>query len=127
MFVIAPPRLLTMPATETNTTGEVSVTAAAAVLSLDTTGARQTTVEVRGWSKTYGDAGTGVVAVDDVDLAVHTGELVVLLGPSGCGKTTLLRCVAGLERPDAGEIAIGGRLVFSSRSNTHVPPEHRHL
>ena len=43
------------------------------------------------------------------------GEFVVLLGPSGCGKTTLLRAIAGLEQPDAGEIEIRGKTVFSSR------------
>src|SRR5256885_2809600 len=46
--------------------------------------------------------------VDDVDLSIREGEFLVLLGPSGCGKTTLLRMIAGLERPTAGEIHIGG-------------------
>ena len=50
----------------------------------------------------------GVVAVDDVDLDVRDGEFLSLLGPSGCGKTTTLRLIAGFERPDAGEIFIGG-------------------
>ena len=48
------------------------------------------------------------LAVDGVDLDVADGEFVVLLGPSGCGKTTLLRCLAGLERVDAGRVFIGG-------------------
>jgi len=52
-------------------------------------------------------------ALRTVDLDVHDGEFMVLLGPSGCGKTTLLRTIAGLERPDAGAIAIGGRDVTS--------------
>jgi len=51
----------------------------------------------------------GVVAVDDVSLAVGAGELFALLGPSGCGKTTLLRLIAGFETPDSGTIAIAGR------------------
>jgi ABC-type Fe3+/spermidine/putrescine transport system ATPase subunit len=47
-------------------------------------------------------------AVCELSLAVAPGEFVTLLGPSGCGKTTTLRCLAGLERPDAGEIRING-------------------
>ncbi|MCS6915546.1 MAG: sn-glycerol-3-phosphate ABC transporter ATP-binding protein UgpC [Myxococcales bacterium] len=49
--------------------------------------------------------------LDDVSLDIPDGELVVLVGPSGCGKTTLLRCIAGLEEPDSGTIAIDGRVV----------------
>jgi multiple sugar transport system ATP-binding protein len=52
-----------------------------------------------------------VVAVDKVSLEVKDKEFVVLLGPSGCGKTTVLRCIAGLETPDEGEIYIGDKLV----------------
>ena len=50
----------------------------------------------------------GVVAVDDVSLAIEDGEFMVLVGPSGCGKSTLLRLVAGLEEATAGAILIGG-------------------
>ncbi|MEX2467032.1 MAG: ABC transporter ATP-binding protein [Gemmatimonadota bacterium] len=53
----------------------------------------------------------GVHAVRDLDLEVADGTLTVLLGPSGCGKSTVLRLVAGLESPTAGEIHIGGRRV----------------
>lgn len=52
-----------------------------------------------------------VTAVNDLSLEVREKEFVVLLGPSGCGKTTVLRCIAGLEIPDEGEIYIGDRLV----------------
>jgi iron(III) transport system ATP-binding protein len=58
-------------------------------------------------------------------LRVQEGELVTLLGPSGCGKTTTLRCVAGLERPDAGAIRIGGEPVSGGRR--FVAPEHRNV
>jgi ABC-type Fe3+/spermidine/putrescine transport system ATPase subunit len=60
-------------------------------------------------------------------MSVAEDELVVLLGPSGCGKTTLLRCVAGLEKPDEGEILIHGKTVFSSERNIYLPPEGRDL
>lgn len=59
------------------------------------------------------------VAVDGVSFDVQDGEFVVLLGPSGCGKTTTLRCIAGLETPDEGEIYIGDRLV------NDLPPKDR--
>ncbi|MBI0444691.1 ABC transporter ATP-binding protein [Deinococcus sp. DB0503] len=61
------------------------------------------------------------IAVDDVSLSITAGETVALLGPSGCGKSTVLRCVAGLERPDAGQVCIGGQDV------TNLPPEARHV
>jgi iron(III) transport system ATP-binding protein len=59
----------------------------------------------------------------DVALTVAAGSTVSLLGPSGCGKTTLLRILAGLERPDAGEVRIGDAVVASERA--WVPPEER--
>src|SRR3954467_15647238 len=62
-------------------------------------------VEMVGLSRHYGS----VHALDGFDLRLAPGELVVLLGPSGCGKTTALRLLAGLERPDAGQVVVGGR------------------
>src|SRR6266480_907561 len=64
-------------------------------------------VTLRGLAKTYDPGGTQAVA--DLSLDVRDGEFFVLLGPSGCGKTTVLRCIAGLETPSAGEIRIGDR------------------
>ena len=66
-----------------------------------------------------------VRAVDDVSLQVNEGATVVLLGSSGCGKTTLLRLVAGFQRPSAGEIRVNGELVASK--TVMVPPERRSL
>ncbi len=64
-------------------------------------------VEVKGLVKKYGDK----TVVDHLDLTVGKGEFMVFLGPSGCGKTTTLRCIAGLEIPDGGEIRIGANVV----------------
>ena len=61
-------------------------------------------IEIRGVSKGYGR----FQVLREVNLTVHTGELVALLGPSGCGKTTLLRIIAGLEQPDSGTILTHG-------------------
>lgn len=72
-------------------------------------------VELVGVLKRFGD----VAAVDAIDLEVHPGEFLSLLGPSGCGKTTTLRLIAGFERPDEGEVRIGGRDV------SRVPPYKR--
>ncbi|MFC1588393.1 ABC transporter ATP-binding protein [Planctomycetota bacterium] len=58
----------------------------------------------------------GVQAVENVSLAVETGGVVIIGGPSGSGKTTLLRLIAGLERPDAGEIHIDGDLASSQKA-----------
>jgi iron(III) transport system ATP-binding protein len=66
-----------------------------------------------------------VRAVDDVSFDVRRGEFLTLLGPSGCGKSTTLRLIAGLERPDEGEIQVDGRLVTSPRRRVYVPPEKR--
>lgn len=63
-------------------------------------------VLIKELTKRFGD----VVAADKVDLEVPDKEFVVLLGPSGCEKTTILRCIAGLETPEEGEIYIGDRL-----------------
>lgn len=84
-------------------------------------------IQVRNLTKVYRTRRGEHVALDNVSIDVGTGEFVVLLGPSGCGKTTLLRCIAGLEEPDSGEIYINGKLVFSSITGVMVPPEGRAL
>lgn len=66
-------------------------------------------------------------AVLDFNILIEQGEFVTLLGPSGCGKTTTLRCVAGLERPDGGEIHIGDKLVASHDKDIYLNPEERNI
>lgn len=68
-----------------------------------------------------------VVAVDDVTFSAEEGTFLTLLGPSGCGKTTTLRSIAGLERPDAGAIEVGGRTLYSSETKVDVPANRRAL
>lgn len=82
-----------------------------------------TTITIRNLSKHFGK----VAAVNHVSLDIEAGEFLTLLGPSGCGKTTLLRCVAGLEDPDGGEIFIGDTLVFSYDRGISLPPGKRDL
>ena len=71
--------------------------------------------ELRGLSKCY-----QIPILDDLSLAVPAGQFVCLLGPNGCGKTTLLRVLAGLERPDGGAVLIDGTAV-----DLTAPHEHR--
>ena len=66
-------------------------------------------VEVAGLAKRYRGAGGPVGAIADLDLQVHAGEVCTVVGPSGCGKTTLLRILAGLERPTAGTATVLNR------------------
>lgn len=68
-----------------------------------------------------------VLAVKGVSLDVREGQLFTFLGPSGCGKTTLLRCIAGLEQPDSGEIVIAGKPLFSSSRKLEVSANRRGL
>jgi len=84
-------------------------------------------INIRGLQKSFYAQQGRVEALKKIDLDVGEGEFCVLLGPSGCGKTTTLRCVAGLERPDEGEIDIAGRLVNSSSRKVYVPAEKRDI
>jgi putative spermidine/putrescine transport system ATP-binding protein len=93
--------------TMTASPGRVAVAGASAAGHLVVTGA----------SKRFGAA----VVLDDLSLSVAKGEFVSLLGPSGCGKTTLLRCVAGLLRPDAGRITVAGQEI------TRLPAHKRNV
>jgi multiple sugar transport system ATP-binding protein len=82
-----------------------------------------TAITINHLTKRFGN----VLAVNDVSLIIEHGSFLTLLGPSGCGKTTLLRCVAGLEDPDGGEIFIGDKLVFSYQKGISLPSGKREL
>lgn len=68
-----------------------------------------------------------VQALNSINLTIKKGKFTTLLGPSGCGKTTLLRIIAGLETPDAGEIHLGKECFFSRRWKVNKPPHLRKL
>jgi len=70
------------------------------------------TVTLTGVSKVYGRGGTAVHALDQVSLTASPGEFTCLIGASGCGKSTLLNLVAGLDKPTAGQISVGGRVAL---------------
>lgn len=76
-------------------------------------------VELRGISKSF--IAGGFPALKDIHLAIPDGAFAAILGPSGCGKTTMLRIMAGLERPDSGEILIGGQVA------NRIPPRERNV
>lgn len=80
-------------------------------------------IELKGLQKNFGK----MTALDQINLSIQEGEFIALLGPSGCGKTTLLRCIAGLELPDEGEIVIDDQTVYSSKQSIVVPSGKRRL
>jgi ABC-type Fe3+/spermidine/putrescine transport system ATPase subunit len=80
-------------------------------------------LEVQRLVKRYGAA----TAVDRVSFELYRGETLTLLGPSGCGKSTTLRLIAGLERPDDGEILVNGAVIASGTKRVFLPPEKRNM
>jgi len=88
-------------------------------------------LKVEGLSKVYRVKTKGglqeIYAVRGLSFEVGDGEVFTLLGPSGCGKSTTLRCIAGLEEPDEGEITIQGKTVYSSEKKIMIPPEERRV
>jgi len=84
-------------------------------------------ISIKNLIKDYKSGAESVRAVDGVTIDVGEREFFVLLGLSGSGKTTLLRCVAGLEKPDGGEITISNALVSSAERNFFTAPETRRL
>lgn len=82
-----------------------------------------TSIELDGVAREFSD-GTGL---HPSSVRIDAGEFVSILGPSGCGKSTMLRCIAGLETPDAGRIAFGSTNVFDAELGINVPPNRRGL
>ena len=80
-------------------------------------------IEVTGLRKSFGD----VSVVHGIDLHVADGKMLVLLGPSGCGKTTTMRCIAGLDTPEAGRISLGGKVVFDAAAGINVSVDKRNV
>ena len=78
-------------------------------------------IQISGVSKAF----NATPILKDVNLTIQSGEFITLLGPSGCGKTTTLRCVAGLETPDAGSIEVGGKAFVDAATRTFVPTHKR--
>ena len=89
-------------------------------------GDQQAELNIRNLSKYFG-ARRSVVALDNISLNIHQGELVVLLGPSGCGKTTLLRSIAGLEEASSGQIELFGRTVVDVGHGVNIPSNRRRV
>jgi NitT/TauT family transport system ATP-binding protein len=73
-------------------------------------------ISLKAAEKHFGPPGEGVQALTPTTLDIVGGDMTVLLGPSGCGKTTMLRMIAGLETPTAGDIEVGGSNLWSSNS-----------
>ena len=84
-------------------------------------------VSLKQISKSFVTAHGTIRSVRNVTVEVEQGEFFCLLGPSGCGKTTTIRCIAGLENPDDGEIKLGGELVFSRAKKQATPVYQRNI
>lgn len=80
-------------------------------------------IRIQGLSKSFGQN----QVIKPLDMVIESSRLTTLLGPSGCGKTTLLRMIAGLERPDQGQIFFDDVCVFSEEKGINLPPEKRGL
>ncbi len=75
----------------------------------------------------YRGPSQGVLAVNEVSLDLTSGAVGVLIGPSGCGKTSLLRAIAGLERPSAGRVSLDGEVLSDGPAQLHLAPEARRI
>jgi putative ABC transport system ATP-binding protein len=84
-------------------------------------------VDVQDLRKVYKRDGQNIVVLDGMNLQVPDGEFVALMGPSGSGKTTLLNCIAGIDRPTSGTIAVGGTEVTSLSEGALAKWRSRHV
>jgi iron(III) transport system ATP-binding protein len=84
-------------------------------------------LRVEDLAKRYAGSDNSARAVDGVSFTIEEGKFYTLLGPSGCGKTTTLRCVAGLEKTDAGRITLAGKIVSNHKPDIFVRPDERDI
>jgi ABC-type sugar transport system ATPase subunit len=83
-------------------------------------------IDITGLNLSYpGRKGEASRVLRELELQIEEQETYVLLGPSGCGKSSILRAIAGLERPDAGTLSIGANLMFCAKRDVWVPPSGR--
>ena len=73
-------------------------------------------IEIRNLTKTYG----AITAVDDLTVTIQPGKVTGFLGPNGAGKSTTMRAIVGLDRPDAGDVLIGGRRYADDPAPLHT-------
>ncbi len=83
----------------------------------------ETQIKVNNLTKKYNDT----VAINSINMSAHKGEFLTIVGPSGCGKSTLLKSIAGLEKPNSGEIFIEDKMIFSATNKVNLPPEKREV
>jgi iron(III) transport system ATP-binding protein len=88
-------------------------------------GAGSPYLRIEALAKTFAGEGHELAAVNGISFSVAKGKLFTLLGPSGCGKSTTLRCIAGLEKPESGSVAVDGRTYVDAAAGIFVPPDKR--
>jgi len=84
---------------------------------------RMPKLELTHITQSYREAGKRLIAVENVNLSVETGEFITIIGPSGCGKSTLLQLIAGLQQPDNGTIKIDGHVERNRLGRTAYMPQ----